>query len=111
ARLQNHGVADAARQLDDAPEALRGWEWRHLSSRLDDSSDVVRFRPADPAVLLWGPEGLRVGTFTSTGLRFRDESGREFPEGPFQRLANWVSSRAGPATAWLFPHCQDARLV
>jgi hypothetical protein len=64
AALQNHDVADAARQLDDAPEALRGWEWRHLSSRLDDSSAVVRLRPGDPAVLFSGPEGLRVGIIT-----------------------------------------------
>src|SRR5262249_52365075 len=100
AALSNNDVADAARQLDAAPKALRGWEWRHLSSRLDDSSAVLRFRPADPVFLLWGPQGLRVGTFTRTGLRFRDESGREFPERPFPRFANWVSSRAAPATEW-----------
>ena len=41
AALQNHDVADAARHLEAAPEALRGWEWRHLHSRLDDSSAVV----------------------------------------------------------------------
>ena len=41
AALQNHDVADAARQLDAAPEDLRGWEWRHLHSRLDDSSAVI----------------------------------------------------------------------
>jgi WD40 repeat protein/predicted Ser/Thr protein kinase len=111
AALSNNDVADAARQLDDAPRALRGWEWRHLSSRLDDSSDVVRFRPADPAFLLWGPEGLRVGTFTSTGLRFRDESGREFPERPFPRFANWVYIRAAPATEWLFADWENPDLV
>jgi WD40 repeat protein/predicted Ser/Thr protein kinase len=111
AALSNHDVADAARQLDAAPEALRGWEWRHLSSRLDDSSAVLRFRPADPAFLLSGPEGLRVGTFTSTGLRFRDESGREFPERPFPRLAQWVAVRAGPAGQWLFADWEDPRLV
>jgi WD40 repeat protein/predicted Ser/Thr protein kinase len=111
AGLQNHDVADAAHQLDDAPEALRGWEWRHLSSRLDDSADVMRFRPRDPAFLVWGPEGLRVGTFTSTGLCFRDESGREFPERPFPRLANWVAVRAGPATQWLFTDWENVRLV
>ena len=37
AALQNHDVADAARQLEAAPEALRGWEWHHFHSRLDDS--------------------------------------------------------------------------
>jgi WD40 repeat protein/predicted Ser/Thr protein kinase len=111
AALSNNDVADAARQLDDAPKTLRGWEWRHLSSRLDDSSDVVRFRAADPALLLWGPEGLRVGTFTGTGLRFRDESGREFPEHPFPRFAHSVFSRAGPASEWLFADWENPRLV
>src|SRR5262249_56658541 len=41
AALSNHDVADAARHLDDAPEALRGWEWRHLHSRLDDRIAVI----------------------------------------------------------------------
>jgi WD40 repeat protein len=111
AALSNHDVADAARQLDAAPEALRGWEWRHLSSRLDDSSEVLRFRSGDPAVLLSDPDGLRVGTFTSTGLRFRDENGREFPERPFPRFANWVSIRAGPASQWLFADSENSRHV
>jgi WD40 repeat protein/predicted Ser/Thr protein kinase len=111
AALQNHDVADAAHQLDNAPEALRGWEWRHLSSRLDDSSAVLRFRPGEPVFLLSGPEGLRVGTFTSTGLRFRDESGREFPERPFPRFANGVFVRAGPATEWLFADWENPHLA
>lgn len=44
AALESHDVPEAARQLDAAPEFLRGWEWRHLHSRLDDSSVV--FRPS-----------------------------------------------------------------
>jgi WD40 repeat protein len=111
AALSNHDVADAARQLAAAPKALRGWEWQHLSSRLDDSSDVVRFRTGDPAFLLSGPEGVRVGTFTRTGLRFRDESGREFSERPFPRFANWVFVRAGPATEWSFADWENPHLV
>jgi hypothetical protein len=70
AALSANDVADAAHQLDAAPKALPDWEWRHLSSRLDDSSAVVRLRPSDPAFLLSDPEGLRVGTFTRTGLRY-----------------------------------------
>ncbi|MBK8232322.1 MAG: serine/threonine protein kinase [Candidatus Eisenbacteria bacterium] len=35
--------ADAARNLNDAPVGKRGWEWRHLATRLDRS--VLRFRP------------------------------------------------------------------
>src|SRR5262249_3858221 len=41
AALSAHDVADAARQLKEAPEELRDWEWRHLHSRLDDSSAVL----------------------------------------------------------------------
>ncbi|MFO0937116.1 MAG: protein kinase [Gemmataceae bacterium] len=36
--LAAHDVDTAKNQLDSAPEELRAWEWRHLSSRLDDSS-------------------------------------------------------------------------
>jgi WD40 repeat protein/predicted Ser/Thr protein kinase len=111
AALSNNDVADAARQLDAAPKALRGWEWRHLSSRLDDSFDMVRFRPGDPAFLLSDPEGVRVGTFTDTGLRFRDENGRELPERPFPRFANLAFSRAGPASEWLCADWENPRLV
>jgi hypothetical protein len=111
AALSANDVADAAHQLDAAPKDLRGWEWRHLSSRLDDSSAVVRLRPSDPAFLLSDPEGLRVGTFTRTGLRFRDESGREFPERPFPRFANRAYSPATPATEWLFADWENFRLV
>jgi WD40 repeat protein/serine/threonine protein kinase len=111
AALSNNDVADAARQLDAAPVELRGWEWRHLQSRLDDSSEVLRFRSADPIFLLSGPEGLRVGAFTATGLHFRDEGGKEFPERPFPRLASGEFVRAGPASEWLFADWDSPRLV
>src|SRR5262249_13722363 len=68
AALSGNDVADAARHLERAPEDLRGWEWRHLHSRLDDSSAVIRLQPGTPALLLPGPKGLRVGTFADTGL-------------------------------------------
>ncbi|HKB39844.1 MAG TPA: protein kinase, partial [Gemmataceae bacterium] len=48
AALENHDVADAARHLKSAPEDLRGWEWRHLRSRLDDSSSVVPLPASRP---------------------------------------------------------------
>jgi WD40 repeat protein/predicted Ser/Thr protein kinase len=83
AALFGEDVADAGRNLEEAPEELRGWEWRHLQSRLDDSSAVVRLHPGDPALLLPGPEGLQVGVFTDNGLHFVDESGNESPERPF----------------------------
>ena len=35
--LRHHEVSESKRHLDAAPEHLRGWEWNHLASRLDDS--------------------------------------------------------------------------
>ncbi len=40
--LGNHDVVAAQRHLDEAPASLRGWEWQHLNSRLDDSTIVIR---------------------------------------------------------------------
>src|SRR5262249_40834525 len=77
AALQNHDVADVARQLDEAPQELRGWEWNHLHSRLDDSSGVLQTSADGWVFLLDGPEGLRVGTVTTAGLRVTDPDGRE----------------------------------
>ncbi len=36
--LTHHDVAAADRELQAAPEELRGWEWHHLHAQLDDSS-------------------------------------------------------------------------
>jgi WD40 repeat protein len=71
AALENHDVADAARHLESAPKALRGWEWQHLHSRLDDSTSVVRL-PGGRGFLIAGPDQLRLGVLTSAGLRFTD---------------------------------------
>jgi WD40 repeat protein/serine/threonine protein kinase len=76
AALQNHDVTDAARHLDAAPEGLRGWEWRQLHSRLDESSSVTPLPDKRLAFLLGTPDRLRAGAFTSDGLRLTDlESG------------------------------------
>jgi serine/threonine protein kinase len=44
AALRDDDVAAAARHLfsDDFPVELRDWEWHHLHSRLDESSEVIR---------------------------------------------------------------------
>ena len=101
AALQNHDVTDAARHLDAAPEALRGWEWRHLRSRLDDSIAVI---PAPPSgiVLLPGPHGLRVlilanracASWTSRAMlnqRWRSRTSTERSGSPPKRLTDCSS--------------------
>ena len=78
-------MADAARQLDAAPEDLRGWEWRHLHSRLDDSSAVIPLPAEGVGFLLGAPDRLRVGALTGAGLRVTDLEGgehRTLPIGP-----------------------------
>jgi WD40 repeat protein/predicted Ser/Thr protein kinase len=71
AALSAHDVADAAGQLDAAPEELRDWEWRHLHSRLDDSSAVIRL-PAGEAGLFGAPDRPSAWVMTSAGLRLTD---------------------------------------
>jgi WD40 repeat protein len=82
AALRNDDVADAARHLKLAPEALRGWEWRHLRSRLDDSSSKVSLSARDVAFLLAAPDRPRVGILTSGNLRLTDLEGGEQRTGP-----------------------------
>jgi eukaryotic-like serine/threonine-protein kinase len=105
AALQNHDVGDAARQLEPAPVALRGWEWRHLDTRLDDSASLVRL-PADGGVLIAAPHQLRVGIWTSAGLRLTDLEGGDhgtLPLGPaYRRHGNVTQTRRGlRLAAWV----------
>ncbi|HSI30733.1 MAG TPA: serine/threonine-protein kinase, partial [Miltoncostaeaceae bacterium] len=72
AAIESHDVADAASHLRSAPEDLRGWEWKHLHSRLDDSSAVFPVPPAEGGVLVAGADRLRVATWTAGGVRLTD---------------------------------------
>jgi WD40 repeat protein len=77
AALSAHDVADAARQLEAAPGELRDWEWRHLHSRLDDSSAVIPMPAGEVSFLLAAPDRLRAGAMTPAGLRLTDLEGGE----------------------------------
>ncbi len=100
AALQNHDVADAARQLQEAPKAFRDWEWRCQYSRLDDSFSVAPLLPGNPALLVSGPDGLRAGIYTTSGLRLIDENGDASPELPFPSLKSQFFSVAPSANGW-----------
>jgi eukaryotic-like serine/threonine-protein kinase len=78
AALSHHDVTSAARQLDAAPEELRGWEWRHLHARLDDSADIL---PAGQ-LLPRGPLGFHVAAATPDSLVVSDEEGRRVASVP-----------------------------
>ncbi len=76
AALEIHDVADAARHLGAAPAALRGWEWRHLFSRLDDSTSMVPLLDKK-GFLIVAPDQVWIGVLTDTGLRLTDLDGGE----------------------------------
>jgi WD40 repeat protein/predicted Ser/Thr protein kinase len=100
AALSGNDVADATSHLARAPEELRGWEWRHLQSRLDDSSAVNPLHPGTPALLLPGPTGLRAGIFTENSLCFTDENGNTTPQIPFPAFVQRLSI-ASADDGWL----------
>src|SRR5262249_51518556 len=100
--LQNHDVADAARQLAEAPEGLRDWEWHHLHSRLDDSSAVLPLPTPSFTFLSSGPEGLRIGSDSSTGLRLTDETGRQDLALPRSHLAQKIFLAIGKSRGGLW---------
>jgi WD40 repeat protein len=102
AALQNHDVADAARQLDDSTtEGLRDWEWLHLSSRLDDSNEVI---PAPPSrtLLSPGPQGLRVAILDDQRLRVLNEQGHA------ERTVPFPHNRGGP---WAVTQAPEGLLI
>lgn len=55
--LRENSIEEAAGRLAAAPSALRGWEWRHLSTRLDRSLITVRAHA----------KGITCARFTSDG--------------------------------------------
>jgi eukaryotic-like serine/threonine-protein kinase len=90
AALSGHDVSDASRQLDEAPNELRGWEWRYLHARLDDSSTVVRVGAGERIQLAHSPDGLRVVAHRGPQFRILDVDGRELLSRSFEPDRTWV---------------------
>lgn len=67
AALRSHEVGDARRALAAAPEAHRGWEWDHLTSRLDDSLAVFESHRLGFATLAFSPDGRHLFRIDSNG--------------------------------------------
>jgi WD40 repeat protein/serine/threonine protein kinase len=55
ASFGDHNAGDAAQYLQAAPPALRSWEWRQLSSRLDDRLAAVRLADSEVVIRLCQP--------------------------------------------------------
>ena len=114
AAISAHDVADAAHQLEAAPEDLRDWEWRHLHSRLDDSSSVIPLPAGERGFLLQRSGGfplhvsdrLQVVTLTGDGLRLIDLEGGENTTVPIdltrvQRVQASPTRRGLRIIAWI----------
>jgi WD40 repeat protein len=69
--IAQNDIRQAVRQLDAAPEALRGWEWNCLRSRLDQSVAVVAVPPRVGAIAFC-PPGRRLAVTEERGYRICD---------------------------------------
>jgi WD40 repeat protein len=76
AALRDNDVAAAARQLKDAPKALRDWEWHHLHSRLDDSAAVFRSPEQGQMLLASADDGIRLVACGPDAPRLLNPDGR-----------------------------------
>ena len=76
-RWTTHDIREAGRQLEAAPPELRGWEWRHLQGRLDQSLAVVAGLP-------------EIGRNTPSARR---ASGSPWPTADGYRLLDAVSGK------------------
>ncbi len=83
AAISRHDVADADRQLQAAPKALRDWEWRHLHARLDDSIAVFPAIAGESLFLIGDQKGVRIVRLTRASLRLGDLDGKELGERSF----------------------------
>lgn len=96
---------DAARHLESAPAALRGWEWQHLRQRLRDLEPSVVHLPrlalqSNPVRLC--QEGLEALTHATADDRFRlfdSRAGRLLKEYPAGVYALTFGTPAEPSVA------------
>lgn len=99
AAISEHDVAKAARQLDEAPEPLRDWEWRHLHSRLDDSTSVISLKTGEKGLLIPSQDHLRAGIVAEDRLTLKnlDADDRSSPTLAFKdlRALNATETRRG----------------
>jgi WD40 repeat protein len=112
--LAAHDVEDAERQLDAAPKELRGWEWRHVCSRLDDSASVIDLPTGGSGFLVPGRDRLRIGIVSPDGMRLTDLDGGVDSTLPLRaknprevtaaetRLGLRIAVRSGPGVCDLF---------
>ena len=65
--LRENAVEEASARLAAAPVSLRGWEWRHLASRLDRSQGTVPAHRQGITGVHYANDGLSVLTSSTDG--------------------------------------------
>jgi WD40 repeat protein/serine/threonine protein kinase len=116
--LEHWQITSARHYLDTAPPSLRGWEWRHLSSRLDLSVRTHDHPRAGISGILVAPDGqsyYAVSLAPAKGIRRWDtDTGQllaTFPTthsyggswlvaGGKQLIAQISEGRPGPVEVW-----------
>ena len=96
AALSHHDVVDAARQLDEAPEEIRGWEWRHFRTRLDDSTTVLPAAAGEVQLLIRDSQAIRIAALARDGLRLIDLEGNEVLTRSFRHESHLINQTLAP---------------
>ena len=85
--LRQSDVVAARRSLEACPEALRGWEWSHLASRLDESVAVLG-KELHPRDVGFSPDGaLLAACFSKTLVVWELAGGDEVARLPWDGTA------------------------
>lgn len=79
--LAMHDAAEARRQLDACPPALRGWEWRYLQAGLDESVTQAKIHPGSTVGIATSSDGAWLAAVGSHGT-LRVASTAPDPEAP-----------------------------
>src|SRR5262249_52517167 len=104
AALSHHDVADAERQLREAPEEWRGWEWHYLHARLDDSAAI----PPEGHLLRRGRAGFHGAVSPSEALVLSDEEGKRISSTPRPAPpGGWPAIHSADDATWLVAEIVD----
>lgn len=110
--LRENAVEEATERLAAAPAALRGWEWRHLTARLDRSLVTVKAHVEGITCVRFAPGDATLfsAAIDSTVREWDTRSGA--PRRVWGPLAGTVESLAvAPDGAWLAAGLGDGRVV
>lgn len=96
--LEGYDVSAAKAHLDATPPQLRGWEWRHLTSRLDISQHHQELSPQHLAHAVLSPDGLYAQYSNARSTSIRNVDDREIIRFDYPWPVSYVSTVAMQGT-------------